>query len=48
MTEKSQFKEAIRQIDSANSEDPNKEIFEGREYPKELLYAMRMSKWLGT
>ncbi|MCX7192952.1 MAG: DUF4202 domain-containing protein [Proteobacteria bacterium] len=37
------FSAAIAAFDQANSEDPNKEIFEGREYPKELLYAQRMT-----
>lgn len=40
------FKDAIARIDAANSEDPNKEIFEGREYPKERLYSERMTAWL--
>jgi hypothetical protein len=26
--------------------DPNRTVFEGREYPKELLYAQRMTQWL--
>lgn len=37
---------AIAAIDRANSEDPNREIFEGVEYPKELLYSRRMTRWL--
>lgn len=37
---------ALESIDRANAEDPNKENWEGREYPKELLYSMRMSEWL--
>ena len=40
------FKKAIEQFDLANSEDPNKEEFQGKAYPKELLYAQRMSDWL--
>lgn len=40
------FKEAIARFDAANAEDPNKEVFEGKEYPKELLYAERMTTWL--
>lgn len=40
------FEQAIARFDAANSEDPNKEIFEGAEHPKELLYARRMSAWL--
>lgn len=34
---------AIAAFDQANSEDPNKEMADGREYPKELLYAQRMT-----
>jgi hypothetical protein len=40
------FKDAIAHIDAANGNDPNKEIFEGKEYPKELLYSERMTAWL--
>ena len=40
------FEQAIQQFDRANSEDPNREVHEGREHPKELLYARRMSRWL--
>jgi hypothetical protein len=39
-----QYQAAIAAFDKANSEDPNQEVFEGREYPKELLYAQRMSE----
>lgn len=42
------FEDALRLIDAANSEDPNTESFEGEDYPKELLYSMRMTKWLET
>jgi len=40
------FKTAIAAIDRANAQDPNKEIYQDKEYPKELLYGMRMSVWL--
>lgn len=40
------FRDAIARIDAANKEDPNKEIFEGREYAKEVLYSERMTAWL--
>ena len=40
------FKKAIQLFDAANAEDPNKEIWEGKEYPKELLYGIRMSEKL--
>ena len=42
------FKDALLLIDEANTQDPHTEIFEGEEYPKELLYSMRMTKWLET
>ena len=42
------FKDALRLIDEANSQDLNTENFEGEDYPKELLYSMRMTKWLET
>ncbi|MER3374927.1 MAG: DUF4202 domain-containing protein [Allomuricauda sp.] len=35
--------EAFKLFDEANTQDPNKEIFEGAAYPKELLYAERMT-----
>lgn len=38
------FQAAIDSLDSANAEDPNKETAQGKEYPKELLYAQRMSE----
>ncbi len=42
----SKFDKAIELFDLANSKDPNTEIFEGKSYPKELLYAQRMSNRL--
>lgn len=41
-----QFQEAIKLFDLANSEDPNKEIWDGKEYPKEVLYGERMTAML--
>jgi len=38
------YQAAIAAFDKANAEDPNKEVFEGKEYPKELLYAQRMTE----
>ena len=43
MTQQSLFKKTIELIDTANSEDPNMETVDGKEYPKELLYSQRMS-----
>lgn len=37
------YQAAIAAFDKANAEDPNKEMADGKEYPKELLYAQRMS-----
>src|SRR6185369_9832984 len=46
MTETDRFNRAISRFDEANARDPNRTTFEGREYPKELLYAQRMTQWL--
>ncbi|MCE2510046.1 MAG: DUF4202 domain-containing protein [Alphaproteobacteria bacterium] len=47
MTENTaRFEAAIDAIDAANAEDPNTDLYEGREFPKELLYAIRMTEWL--
>ncbi len=40
------FRAAIERIDAANSEDPNREVWEGQKHPKELLYGQRMSESL--
>jgi hypothetical protein len=40
------FQYAVQLFDEANSKDPNQEIFEGKSYPKELLYAERMTQVL--
>jgi len=34
---------AIKLFDEANENDPNKEYFQGKEYPKELLYSIRLT-----
>ena len=41
MSESQKLTEAFRLFDAANAQDPNTENFEGRTYPKELLYALR-------
>lgn len=38
------YQAAIAAFDQANAEDPSKESVDGREIPKELLYAQRMSE----
>lgn len=40
------FERAVARFDAANLEDPNTEIADGQTYPKELLYARRMSEML--
>ncbi|WP_139957537.1 DUF4202 domain-containing protein [Flavicella sediminum] len=40
------FSKAIALFDQANSEDPTIEVFEGKEFPKEILYAQRMTQVL--
>lgn len=40
------FDKAIALIDAANSEDPNEEVVAAKSWPKELLYAHRMSEML--
>lgn len=39
----SKFQEAIKRIDAKNAEDPNLEMANGKEFPKELLYSQRMT-----
>ena len=41
-----QFDRAIERFDAANREDPNREVADGVEQPKELLYARRMTACL--
>jgi hypothetical protein len=40
------FETAMARFDAANAEDPQQEICQGKSYPRELLYAQRMSQWL--
>jgi hypothetical protein len=46
IADKARFEEAIRRFDEANSEDPNVEVADGQSYPKEVLYAQRMTTCL--
>ena len=39
---------AFQGFDAANQEDPNKEVYKGKDYPKELLYAQRMTAQLNS
>ncbi len=45
-TVNNKFKNAIGLFDKANSSDPYTESSEGKEFPKELLYAIRMTQRL--
>jgi Domain of unknown function (DUF4202) len=40
------FNRAFHCFDEANAEDPQLEVVDGVSYPKELLYARRMTTWL--
>lgn len=42
----SPYDHAIQLIDQINTEDPTKEAWKGKDFPKELLYSHRMSKKL--
>lgn len=46
MATSEQFEKAFAQFDDYNANDPNKEDYNGKAYPKELLYATRMSERL--
>ena len=40
------FETALRRFDEENSRDPNREIASGISYPRELLYAQRLTDWI--
>ena len=43
MTSTDRFRRAVERFDAANGEDPNRELVDGVEQPKELAYARRMT-----
>tara|TARA_Y100001936_G_scaffold164019_1_gene160237 strand:+ start:502 stop:1116 length:615 start_codon:yes stop_codon:yes gene_type:complete len=43
---KNRFNLAIALFDELNSKDPNREVIDGKEQPKELLYAYRVTEML--
>lgn len=45
---RARFDAAVRRFDEANSRDPNTESAAGRSWPRELLYARRLSEWVQT
>lgn len=40
------FNQAIQRFDDENALDPHRESADGREWPAELLYAMRLTEWV--
>jgi hypothetical protein len=46
IADRKRFELAWARFDAANGEDPNRESADGREWPKELLYAERMTAML--
>lgn len=42
------LEQAFHRFDAANQKDPNTEIFKGKSYPKEVLYAQRMTEQLNS
>jgi len=46
MTQDARFRTAIERMDAFNRADPNRETVAGENYPKELLYAERMTAQL--
>ena len=46
MSDADRFQRVIRSIDEANGEDPNSEVVDGVAQPKELVYGMRMQRWV--
>jgi len=46
IVDQARFDQAIASFDALNKQDPNLEVSAGNKYPKELLYAQRMSAML--
>jgi len=46
ITDTSRFERALQKFDAVNAEDPHTEIINGVAYPKELVYAQRMTACL--
>lgn len=42
----SQLSSVLMEIDKSNQNDPKKEIFENKELPNELVYAIRVTNWV--
>ena len=48
MTNSEKMQQAFQLFDAANSKDPNTEIYQNKSYPKELLYAVRITERLNA
>ncbi|AZQ59237.1 DUF4202 domain-containing protein [Maribacter sp. MJ134] len=48
MSASNRLQRAFHLFDEANQQDPNTEVFDGKTYPKELLYAQRMTMQLNS
>lgn len=48
MANSDKLAQAYRLFDAANQQDPNTEMHQGKSYPKELLYAQRMTEQLNS
>jgi hypothetical protein len=46
LNDEHRFREAIRRFDDENARDPNVDAVEGATWPRELLYARRLSRWV--
>lgn len=46
MPKSEKLQKAFQLFDEANRKDPNTEVWQGQEYPKEVLYALRMTEKL--
>lgn len=45
-TNPERFAAAIRRFDQENAKDPNREVVEGQEHPRELIYAQWLTDWV--
>ena len=48
VSDPARFRTAILRFDAVNSADPNREMADGEEHPRELLYARRLCAWVLT
>lgn len=46
MTNQTRFNQTIAAFDAINAQDPNHQTIDGKKYPKELIYAERLSEML--